>query len=295
VGLLALVPNVVPTIVLFGIMAASGITLNVSTSMIAAIAIGIAIDDTIHLLTGFGAELRHTGNQEAAILHSIRTAGQAAFFISVALAAGFLIVCLSSFQPVRHFGFLSAATMGVALVTELFLTPALFTATKVITLWDVLRTRLGPRPQDEIPLFAGLRSFQAKIVVLMGRLAEAKPGAYLMRCGETTAEMYVLLGGRAEARRAAGGRVLDTFGRGDVVGEMGAVRGRPRTADVEVVEPTEYLVVDGRFLERLRRRYPRTAGVVFLNLARILSERLERSSDALVRPESDALTGTTGT
>ena len=49
------------------------------------------------------------------MVYAIRTAGQAAVFITVALAAGFFIVCLSNFQPVRHFGLLSGITMGVAL------------------------------------------------------------------------------------------------------------------------------------------------------------------------------------
>jgi CRP-like cAMP-binding protein len=75
--------------------------------------------------------------------------------------------------------------------------------------------------------------------------------------------------------------VLKTLGRGDVVGEMGALRRSARTADVAACETVEYLVVDETSLERLRRRYPRTAAVVFRNLARILSDRLEQTTQAL--------------
>ena len=283
VGALALIPNVIPTIILFGIMGWSGISLNVSTSMIAAIAIGIAIDDTIHLLNNFNVELRRTGSQEKAVIYAIRSAGQAAVFISTALSAGFFIVCLSNFQPVRHFGLLSGVTMGVALLTELFFTPALLATTKVVTLWDFLFLRLGPEPHKQIPLFAGLRPFQAKIVVLMGHLASATPGTFLTRRGEMKAELYVLLSGRADVCRGEDGAVIRSLGRGDVIGEMGLVRQRPRTADVIIGEATEYLVLDGRFLRRLRRQYPRIAASVFLNLTRILSDRLETTTDELVR------------
>lgn len=282
VGVLALVPNVIPTVILFGLMGWFGISLNVSTSMIAAIAIGIAIDDTIHLLSSFNAELRRTGSQEQAVMYAIRSAGQAAVFIAAALTAGFLIVCLSSFQPVKHFGYLSAATMGVALVTELFFTPALLATTKIVTLWDLLFLKLGPEPHKQIPLFAGLRPFQAKIVVLMAHLASAARGTFITRQGETKAELYVLLNGRADVKRGAGGRVIRSLTRGDVIGEMGLVRERPRSADVEVVEDTEYLVLDARFLQRLRRQYPRIGASVFLNLARVLSDRLESTTDELV-------------
>ncbi|MCK6557252.1 MMPL family transporter [Candidatus Binatia bacterium] len=282
VGLLALIPNVFPTVVLFGIMGWSGISLNISTSMIAAIAIGIAIDDTIHLLSAFNGELRRTGDQAQAVLNAMGSVGQAAFFIALALSAGFFVVCLSNFQPVRHFGLLSGVTMGIALLVEFFLTPALVTTTRIITLWDLLFLKLGREPQKEIPLFAGLRPFQAKVVVLMGRLESAARGESIARRGELRAELYVLLSGQAEVcREGADRRVLRTLARGDVVGEMGLVRERPRSADVVVVADAEYLVLDKRFLYRLRRQYPRIASTVFLNLTRILSDRLETTTDAL--------------
>jgi len=282
VGLLALIPNVFPTVVLFGIMGWSGISLNISTSMIAAIAIGIAIDDTIHLLSAFNSEMRRTGDQAQAILNAMGSVGQAAFFIALALSAGFFVVCLSSFQPVRHFGLLSGITMGVALVVELFLTPALVTTTKIITLWDLMFLKLGRDPHKQIPLFSGLRPFQAKVVVLMGRLEAARRGDVITRRGELKPELYVLLSGQAEVHRNSGDeRVIRTLERGDVIGEMGLVRERPRSADVVVVGDADYLVLDRRFLVRLRRQYPRIASTVFLNLTRILSDRLESTTDAL--------------
>lgn len=296
VGVLALIPNVIPTVILFGIMGWSGISLNISTSMIAAIAIGIAIDDTIHLLSSFNNELRRSGDQERAVRYAIRSAGQAAVYIAIALTAGFLIVCLSNFQPVKHFGYLSAATMGVALVTELFFTPALLATTKIVTLWDLLFLRLGPEPHRQIPLFAGLRPFQAKIVVLMAHLANATRGTFITRTGELKAELYVLLNGRADVRRAHSDLVIRTLSRGDVIGEMGLVRHRPRSADVVVTDDAEYLVLDESFLTRIRRQYPRIAATVFLNLTRVLSDRLESTTDQLVaehhpQPEAEAVTG----
>jgi predicted RND superfamily exporter protein len=283
VGVLALIPNVVPTVILFGIMGWSGISLNISTSMIAAIAIGIAIDDTIHLLSTFNSELRTTGSQEQAVINAMGSVGQAAFFIALALSAGFFIVCLSNFQPVQYFGLLSGVTMGIALVVELFLTPALVTTTKIITLWDLLFLKLGPEPHKQIPLFEGLRPFQAKVVVLMGRLESAARGTRITRRGEMKAELYVLLSGRAEVHRGDDERVIRHIGRGDVVGEMGLVRQRPRSADVVAAEDVEYLVLDGRFLQRLRRQYPRIASTVFLNLTRILSDRLQRMTEQYLR------------
>ena len=286
-GLLSLVPNVIPIIVLFGIMGWAGISLNISTSMIAVIAIGIAVDDTIHYFSEFNVQLRATGNQERAIRNVVRTVGKPIVYSALALTAGFAVTCLSNFQPIRHFGILSSATVAIGLVAELLITPALVMSTSIITLWDLLFLKLGPEPEKQIPLFAGLRPFQAKIVVLMGRLAAAAPGERITRRGEHKSELYVLLDGHADVRHSPGETVIRTVGRGDVIGEMALVRDRPRSADVVVSQPSEYLVLDRGFLDRLQRRHPRIAAQVFRNLSRILSDRLEDTTDQLARKQGD--------
>jgi CRP-like cAMP-binding protein len=172
--------------------------------------------------------------------------------------------------------------MAVDLVAELLITPGLAVSMTIITLWDLLYVKLGPRPHEEIPLFAGLHPLQARIVVLMARLRSVPPGELLTRRGELKPEMYVLLHGRVEVLGGPGHAPIRTLGRGDAVGEMGLVRQSPRSADVIVVEETEVLVLDEGFLHRLQRRYPRIAAKVFLNLTRILSDRVESLTDQLV-------------
>lgn len=277
-GLLALVPNVIPIIILFGAMGFLGIDLNISTSMIAVIAIGIAVDDTIHYLSALNSELRRTGSQEEALLRVGRSVGQPIVFTTLALALGFLVVTLSNFRPIRDFGLLASLTMVAALVTDLLLVPALVMSTRIITLWDLLFVKLGPEPHKEIPLFENLRPMQARIVVLMAHLEEAAPGTHITRKGELKEELYVLLSGQAETFVDRTRGSIRDMTRGDVIGEMGLVRKMPRSADVVVSEPAEYLVLDGDFIDRIQRRYPRIASKVFLNLTKILSDRLETST-----------------
>lgn len=278
VGAVSLVPNVFPIVVLFGIMGWAGISLNLATSLIATIAIGIAIDDTIHFLSFFNVTVRETVDQKLAARATLTAVGPAMVMTSVALAAGFLVIALSGFLPIRHFGILTSIIMVVALVSDLLLTPALVQRIRIVTLWDALRLHLGPDPERAIAMFAGLRPFQARLVVLMSRLTTAAPGTLLIRRGETGDALYLLLGGVADVLAPDGHSVIRTLGRGDVVGEMGALRHSARTADVRVRESVDYLVVNEASLERLRRRYPRTAAVVFRNLARILSDRLEHAT-----------------
>lgn len=130
-GLLSMVPNVFPIVMLLGIMGWAGIDLNICTSTIASISIGIAVDDTIHYMLGFHAALRAGASREEAILSTLRAVGRPILITSVALTAGFLIACLSTFQPVRHFGVLAGATMVIGVFTDLFLLPALLITLRV--------------------------------------------------------------------------------------------------------------------------------------------------------------------
>jgi len=124
-GVLSMVPNVLPIVMLFGFMGYAGIDLNICTSTIASISIGIAVDDTIHYMLGFYDELRAGKTREDAVLATLRGVGRPILITSVALSAAFWIVCLSNFQPVRHFGLLAGCTMVVGVFTDLLLLPAL--------------------------------------------------------------------------------------------------------------------------------------------------------------------------
>jgi len=128
-GLLSLIPIVLPTVALYGIMGWAGIPLDVSTSMIAAIALGLGIDGTIRLFTALGAAARRSsGNQAQAIAEVMGSVGQTLTLTNGALAAGFLIVGLSGFQPLRHFGILTAVVLTVGSVVQRLVTPALLAA-----------------------------------------------------------------------------------------------------------------------------------------------------------------------
>jgi CRP-like cAMP-binding protein len=144
--------------------------------------------------------------------------------------------------------------------------------------------KLGEDPARTIPLFAGLRPSQARVVVLMGEAKKFRAGEMVVRTGDPAEEMYVILDGDAEvwAGEGRGRRFLAELKRGDVFGEMGFVRRSERTADVVAKTDVEVLAVNQRFLDRVQRRYPRIASKVFLNLTRVLSNSLERTTRQVV-------------
>jgi predicted RND superfamily exporter protein len=118
VGLLALLPNVFPLVVLFGIMGYFGIPLNIGTTMAAAIAIGLAVDDTMHFLLRYNDELKSSRSQLVAMHATLHGEALPVIATSVALIAGFLVFTLSDFQPIVQFGILSAVVILSALVAD---------------------------------------------------------------------------------------------------------------------------------------------------------------------------------
>src|SRR5262249_10143478 len=283
IGFLAILPNLLPIAIFFGVMGWLGIQLNLGTSLIAAIALGIAVDSTVHYMARLDLELKGESDQEKAISRAVRTVGIPIIYTTVALFFGFLTFAFSRFVPIQNFGILSAVTMFASLFANLVLLPAVLGTTKIITLWDLVRLRL-PDPVSTIPLFGGLRPSQARVVVLMGEVRRFESGVTIIREGDIGTEMYVILTGRTEVLKhddMGHRRCVAEYGQGEVFGEMALLRdGARRSADVDATTDVEVLAIDRRFLQ-LKRRYPRIASQVFLNLAVMLRDRLERTTDAV--------------
>ncbi|MFC1781409.1 RND family transporter [Planctomycetota bacterium] len=133
--LAAFIPNILPIFVLFSIMALTNIPIDAATVMIASVAIGIAVDDTIHFLSHFRI---HRDNNEAiipAIQKTFNDIGSAVTLTSIIAASGFLILSFSQFKPIRYFGILAAITMLTAWLGDVIVLPACVT---ILNLWKTL-------------------------------------------------------------------------------------------------------------------------------------------------------------
>lgn len=124
-GLVAMVPNVYPVLITFGVMGIFEIPLDADTLIIAPLIIGIAVDDTIHFITHYRAFALESGDMRSAIASTISEVGQAITFTSVILVLGFLVLVTSMHQGMAHFGVLIGIAMASALAADLLLLPAL--------------------------------------------------------------------------------------------------------------------------------------------------------------------------
>jgi hypothetical protein len=129
-GLVAMAPNLVPVLIYFGLLGLGAAPLSLPTSLIGSVALGIAVDDTAHFLVRYGNERRRGLSPSQAAALCGRRVGRPIVITSIMLMAGFLVVALSGFATLRQFGVLSAATMGICLLTDLILLPALLVRTR---------------------------------------------------------------------------------------------------------------------------------------------------------------------
>jgi predicted RND superfamily exporter protein len=275
VGLIALIPNVLPVVVFFAALGYTDTQLSVSVSLVGSMALGIAVDDSVHYFARFNSESRRLGSEEKATISTLRASIRPATTTMLGLCVGFLLVGQSSLRAQQEFGMLAAFTMAVGWVAELLLTPALGASTRIVTLWDLLTLDLGKDPHRAIPLFSGLSVRQARMVALLADVVEVPAGTFLLREGEPGGDMYVVVEGtlRSSVRRNGKRVEFSTSSRGDVLGEF-ALFGGVRTADVETLTDTRLIRIEAEDLERIRRRSPRTASIVLRNLNRIQAERM---------------------
>ncbi len=126
--IIALIPNMLPLMMIGAVMGFTGIDLKVSTSIIFTIAFGIAVDDTIHFVSRLRLELAKGRSRQYALKRSFIGTGKAIIITSLILVAGFLTLVMSTFKGTFLTGSLLSLTLLFAVVVDLFLLPVLFWA-----------------------------------------------------------------------------------------------------------------------------------------------------------------------
>jgi predicted RND superfamily exporter protein len=129
-ALIAIVPNVVAAVLVLGLMGWLKIPLDIMTITIAAIVIGIAVDDTIHYIHRFTEEFASDHDYWATVKRCHGSIGHAMYYTTMTITLGFAILALSSFIPTIYFGLLTGFSMLVALLADLALLPLLLVGFK---------------------------------------------------------------------------------------------------------------------------------------------------------------------
>lgn len=124
-GLVAMIPNVVPVIVIFGAMGWLGIPIDIGSMMTASIALGVAVDDTIHFLSWFRGDVHHYRNRNKAIVSCYAKCATPTLQAACISGLGLSVFALSTFTPTQRFGWLMLTILIAGVVAELILLPAI--------------------------------------------------------------------------------------------------------------------------------------------------------------------------
>ncbi|MGB0722506.1 MAG: MMPL family transporter [Gammaproteobacteria bacterium] len=276
-GLIAMIPAFIPIVMMFGVMGLLEIPLNPGTAMVAVIAVGIAVDGTVHLLSRYNERSRRVADNEQAIAETVEHEALPAVTTAVGLALGFGVLLFSQFSIVAQFGALSAATMLFSIVANLLITPLIMTRIKLVGLYQILSMSVHYKVLTDCPLFRGMTPYEIRKAILISQLDEFCEGDDLVRQGEMGRTMYLILEGEVDVVIDCNDgttRTVAHLGPGQVFGEIGFVRPMPRTATVVARSPVQALRYDYATIGRDLRFFPSLVAKMNFNISGILGERL---------------------
>ncbi|MCB9724134.1 MAG: MMPL family transporter [Spirochaetaceae bacterium] len=125
-GLLSMIPNLLPIAITLGVMGLVGIDLDLFTMLIGSIAIGLAVDDTVHLSHAFRRGWERHGDLEKAVTEGFEATGSAIVTSSIVLCLGFVTYAFSPMANLAAFGLLTSLSIALALVADVLLLPPVF-------------------------------------------------------------------------------------------------------------------------------------------------------------------------
>ena len=126
-GLWSMIPNFLPILMGLGVMGALDLPLDMASMLVGSIALGLAVDDTVHFLHNFRRYFHDSRNVSEAVSNTLHTAGRAMLFTTVALSIGFFVYTQATLKNLYSFGLITGFTIIMALLADLLLAPAMMT------------------------------------------------------------------------------------------------------------------------------------------------------------------------
>ncbi|MCG8537683.1 MAG: MMPL family transporter [Pseudomonadales bacterium] len=148
-GLLSMIPSLLPILTVLAAMQLMGIPLDMLTMLIGSIAIGLTVDDNIHFMHGFRRLYLKTGDPAYAIERTLLSTGRAMLITSIVLSLGFLVYIQAQMTTMVSFGIITAVCIVLALLASYLVAPALMVlANKTYHTQDTSSTNTKPQPKE---------------------------------------------------------------------------------------------------------------------------------------------------
>ena len=294
-GAISILPNLIPLLIFFGTLGLLGISISVTVSMIAAIALAIGVDDTIHYLSHYNENLKKARNEQKAAILTIHETGRPMFLTTVSLGLGFIVFILSDMNNQQVFGVLMAYTFAICLICDMNFLPSVMSRIKMITAWDYIGLKMSDEMMKAISLFKGLTVREAKLATLMAYVTEVKKGDTIFRENDFGHELFIVMEGEInfhlDKEFHKSPEHLANFKMGDSFGVMGLFGKTKRLGTATAVKDSSMLVLNiDHLIMKILSRYPKIAIKLFENLAVHISLQIKKGRNQLIEGKSRLLT-----
>ncbi|MBF0265383.1 MAG: MMPL family transporter [Gammaproteobacteria bacterium] len=283
-GLIAMVPNILPIMLLFAVMGIFDIPLNASTVMVAAIAIGLGVDNTIHFMVRYHNSCKKIRDKGQSLEVTVKEELTPIMATSFSLFMGFLVLSSSAFSPISLFGALSAMVIVFSFITTFSLLPILLCTTRLITIWDILDIKVKEAVLYNCQIFKGLSAHQIKRLILETHIHSYHRSEVIISQKDVFREMYIILDGSVDVYDAHNPDVfLYQLKEGDVFGEVSLLLDTERTRMVKASTDVQAIKIDWETLRYIGRHRPKISNRLFFNLSELLRQRIGHT-DSLILP-----------
>ena len=292
-GIIALVPSLIPVLMILGVMRVLEMPLNMATCMVAVIAIGITIEGTSRLFSRYSDLCRTASSYDEAVIATVKAEAAPMIVVRLLMAAGFGVLLVSDFALIAQFGALASAAMLFSIFANLLIIPLVMSRIRLVGLYEILAMSMQREALEGCALFTGLTSYQIRKTILISELREYHAGEHLIEQGTVGRSMYLVVAGQIEVVRndAESPQRLALLGPGDVFGEIGFVHETYRTADVLALGDVSVLRFDHDRLKKDLAFFPHIMAKLNFNISGILGRRLAELVEAQQPPRQSLLPG----
>jgi len=280
-GIVAVIANIFPIIVLFGVMGFFEIPLNTATAMVATISLGICVDHSMHFMVRYQRLLKTTDSRFEALEQTVHQESLPIMATAVSLAIGFAAFTVSDFPPVAKFGQLSALVMLLALISTFIITPILLRYVRLTTVWDILSLDLKRDVVKKSPLFKDISNWQARKIIALSEILDYQQDEAILIQDQTIEHLYLLLDGCIQAWRTevdGSTYLLDTIEPGGVFGAMTPQKEQQCHTDMVAIIPSKIIRLRSQSIHNISRINPRLAVKLLENLNDISNNLVNHSA-----------------
>ncbi|MGB0371730.1 MAG: MMPL family transporter [Opitutales bacterium] len=255
---------------------ALGIPISPVTSLFVSLSLGVAVNDTLYLLSTYHEYIRSIPDRKAAVRQTLQAAAYPILISTITLSLAFLMLSFSEFREIASLGIIITLVLLSAMFCDLWVTPVLFLKVRIIPIWEQLSKEYMGVIHGKAPLFKNMPARHIRKFIYFGRIQKAPPETQIFTEDENGNTCILILSGTCivSKRSIVGSVFVSRLRTGDIAGELSLEKGSKRSATITTEETVDYIEFDWEQLDSFRHQYPRAASYVFFNLSQIISRRL---------------------